>query len=59
MVSWDTALLAAASIVAISTLARLMRRRRDELVADVQRQLDEHREAEKKAQRKAKQQEAA
>ena len=59
MVSWDALLLAAASIVAISTLARLMRRRRDELVADVQRQLDEHREAEKKAQRKAKQQEAA
>jgi hypothetical protein len=35
----EIVLLAIASYVAVMTLVRLMRRRRDELVADVQRQV--------------------
>lgn len=36
---WDIALLAIAAYVAVMSLVRLMTRRRDELVADVERQL--------------------
>ena len=39
----DIILLAIAAYVAVMTLVRLMKRRRDELVADVQRQVDAHR----------------
>ena len=36
---WDLALLAVAAYVAVMSLVRLMRARRDQLVADVQRQV--------------------
>jgi len=39
----DVILLAVAAYVAVMTLVRLMRRRRDELVVDVQRQVDARR----------------
>jgi hypothetical protein len=39
----DVILLAIGAYVAVMALVRLMRRRRDELVADVQRQMDSHR----------------
>jgi hypothetical protein len=39
----DIVLLAIATYVAIMALVRLMKRRRDELVADVQRQVDARR----------------
>jgi len=39
----DIVLLAIASYVAVMALVRLMRRRRDELVADVQRQVQQRR----------------
>ena len=39
----DIILLAIAAYVAVMTLVRLMQRRRDQLVADVQRQVDAHR----------------
>ena len=38
-------LLAIAAYVAVMALVRLMKRRRDELVADVQRQVEAHRQA--------------
>ena len=39
----DIILLSIAAYVAIMTLVRMMKRRRDELVADVQRQVQAHR----------------
>lgn len=39
----DIVLLSIAAYVAVMTLVRLMKRRRDELVADVQRQVAVHR----------------
>jgi hypothetical protein len=39
----DIVLLAAAAYIAIMALVRLMKRRRDELVADVQRQVNARR----------------
>jgi hypothetical protein len=44
----DIILLAAAAYVAIMTLVRLMKRRHDELVADVQRQINAHRRTQKR-----------
>jgi uncharacterized membrane protein len=44
----DMILLAIAAYVAVMALVRLMRRRRDELVADVQRQMEAHRHHRKK-----------
>jgi uncharacterized membrane protein len=44
----DVILLAIAAYVAVMALVRLMRRRRDELVADVQRQMEAHRHHRKK-----------
>jgi hypothetical protein len=44
----DIILLAAAAYVAIMTLVRLMKRRHDELVADVQKQIDAHRRSAKR-----------
>jgi hypothetical protein len=46
----DAILLAVAAYVAVMTLVRLMKRRHDELVADVQRQMDAHRRANKQQQ---------
>jgi uncharacterized membrane protein len=44
----DMILLAIAAYVAVMALVRLMRRRRDKLVADVQRQMEAHRNHRKK-----------
>jgi hypothetical protein len=38
----DTILLGIAAYIAVMALVRLMQRRRDQLVADVQRQVDAH-----------------
>ncbi|MCI0492032.1 MAG: hypothetical protein L0Z07_03745 [Planctomycetes bacterium] len=40
---WDLAVVAVAAIIAVMSLVRLMRQRRDQLVADVQRQMDARR----------------
>jgi predicted exporter len=40
---WDIVLLAVAAYVAVMALVRLMTRRRDEDIADVQQQLKTHR----------------
>ncbi len=57
MKGWEMALFATAAIVAISSLATLMRRRRDALVGDVQQQIEEHKEHIKQEERKEKHQE--
>jgi len=44
----DLILLAIAAYVAVMSLVRLMRRRRDELVVDVQRQVEAHRKRPKR-----------
>jgi hypothetical protein len=44
----DVILLLIGAYVAVMALVRLMRRRRDELVADVQRQMDAHRHQRKR-----------
>ena len=44
----DFILLLIAAYVAVITLVRLMKRRNDEVVADVQRQLDAHRRDKKR-----------
>jgi hypothetical protein len=44
----DVVLLLIASYVAVITLIRLMKRRHDEVVADVQRQVDAHRRDKKR-----------
>jgi hypothetical protein len=43
MTRTDTVLLAIAVYVAVMTLVRLMKRRHDEIVADVKRQVEAHR----------------
>ena len=40
---WNVALMLAVAYVAVMTLVRLMARRRDQVVADVERQLEAHR----------------
>ena len=40
---WDVVLMLATVYVAVITLVRLMARRRDQVVADVERQLESHR----------------
>jgi hypothetical protein len=40
---WNVALMLAVVYVAVMTLVRLMARRRDQVVADVERQLEAHR----------------
>jgi len=49
MTRTDIILLVIAAYVAVMTLVRLMRRRRDELVADVQRQVHAHRKRARQA----------
>jgi hypothetical protein len=44
----DLVLLLVAAYVAVITLVRLMKRRHDEVVADVQRQVDAHRRDKKR-----------
>lgn len=44
----DTVMLLVAGYVAVITLVRLMRRRRDEVVADVHRQVEAHRRDKKR-----------
>lgn len=44
----DVILMAIGVYVAVMALVRLMRRRRDTLIADVQRQMDSHRQHHKK-----------
>jgi hypothetical protein len=44
----DIILLLVAGYIAVITLVRLMRRRRDEVVADVQRQVEAHRRDKKR-----------
>ena len=39
---WDLALMLAATYVAVITLVRLMARRRDQVVADVEQQIQAH-----------------
>jgi len=43
MTRTDLLLLAIAAYVAVMTLVRMMQRRRDQVVADVQRQVEAHR----------------
>lgn len=43
---WDTLLLVVGAVIAVSTLVRLMRQRRDLLVAQVKQQMAEHRRRE-------------
>ena len=45
----DAVLLAFAAYVAVMSLVRLMQRRRDQVVADVQRQVEEHRKRARRA----------
>ena len=45
----DMILLAFAAYVAVMALVRLMQRRRDEVVADVQRQVEAHRKRAKRS----------
>ena len=49
----DAILLLIAAYVAVITLVRLMKRRYDEIVADVQRQVDAHRRDKKRQPNKA------
>jgi hypothetical protein len=44
---WDVLLLAGAIYIAVMTLVRMMARRRDQVVADVERQLEVHRKQSK------------
>jgi hypothetical protein len=46
----DIIVLTIAAYVAVMSLVRLMKRRRDELVVDVQRQVDAHRRDKKRQQ---------
>jgi hypothetical protein len=46
---WDAALMVAAVYVAVMTLVRLMARRRDQVVADVEQQLETHRKQQAQA----------
>ena len=46
---WDVALLLIAVYVAVMTLVRMMARRRDEVVADVERQIETHKKQAKAA----------
>jgi uncharacterized membrane protein len=50
----DVVLLAVAAYVAIMTLVRMMRRRHDELVADVQKQINAHRGSRKRGRESSK-----
>lgn len=50
----DGLLLAAAVLIAVRSLTGLMRRRADRLVAEVQKQVDAHREREKTQKRREK-----
>jgi hypothetical protein len=43
MTHWDVALMLVSAYVAVMTLVRMMARRRDQVVADVERQLQSHR----------------
>jgi hypothetical protein len=45
----DVLLLAIAAYVAVMTLVRMMQRRRDQVVADVQRQVEAHRKRAKRS----------
>jgi hypothetical protein len=45
----DSILLGIAAYIAVMALVRLMQRRRDELVADVQRQIEAHRKRPKRS----------
>ena len=56
---WDLILVLVAVYVAVMALVRMMARRRDELVTDVRRQLDEQRQKSKKSARKGKGRDAA
>jgi len=48
MTRWDILLLVVAAYVAVMSLVRLMKQRRDVLIADVQRQMAAHRRAKKR-----------
>jgi hypothetical protein len=50
MTQTDVLLLAIAAYVAVMTLVRMMQRRRDQVVADVKRQVDAHRKRAKRSQ---------
>jgi uncharacterized membrane protein len=49
----DTVMLVVTAYVAVITLIRLMRRRRDEVITDVQRQVEAHRRNQKNQPKKA------
>lgn len=46
MTLWDGLLMAAAALIAVRSLAAMMRKRADRLIAEVQKQVDHHRERE-------------
>jgi hypothetical protein len=56
---WDVVLMLATVYVAVMTLVRLMARRRDQVVADVERQLETHRKRAKHKRTSAKDRDAA
>ena len=51
---WDILLLAIATMIAVGSLMKLMRKRRDRLVGEVQKQLEAQREAQARQQAAAK-----
>ncbi|TWT46475.1 hypothetical protein [Botrimarina hoheduenensis] len=55
METWEIVLLTLASLVAIRSLATLMRKRRDQILESVQKQVNEYREKQKAAERRARQ----
>ena len=59
MDAWEGLLLAAAALVAVRSLVHLARRRRDRLVEEVQRQVEQHREEAHRRKRNKPQEEAA
>lgn len=56
---WDVLIIAVAAYVAVTTLVRLMVRRRDELIAQVRQQITELQKQKKKAAKQAAANEAA
>jgi hypothetical protein len=56
---WDIALILIATYIAVMALVRMMARRRDQLVADVRRQIDARRQTKPKPGRSGKGRDAA
>lgn len=57
METWEVVLLAVSALVAVRLLVVLMRRRRNDIVQSVQKQLDQFREHQRELRRRQRQQE--